>query len=140
DGIRAFVVGTGATGVDGASPPPVPNSEVRNTTTWGVLKLTLNTGGYSWQFIPVAGQTFADAGSGLCHDAPGSVNHPPTAAAGGPYTGNEGAALAFDGSGSSHPDGDALTYAWTFGDGATGTGGRPSPREGANDTYAVPPA
>ena len=59
-GIRAFVVGTGGTGLDGGSPPPVPNSEVRNTTTWGVLKLTLNTGGYSWQFIPVAGQSFAD--------------------------------------------------------------------------------
>src|SRR5438876_4184414 len=136
-GIRAFVVGTGGTGLDGGSPPPVPNSEVRNTTTWGVLKLTLNTGGYSWQFIPVAGQSFADAGSGLCHDAPGSVNQPPTAAAGGPYTSNEGAALAFDGTGSSDPDGDALTYAWTFGDGTTGAGVRPTHSYADNGTYTV---
>jgi len=69
-GIRSFIVGTGGTGLDGGSPPPVANSEVRNTNTWGVLKLTLNSGSYTWQFVPVAGQTFADAGSGLCHAAP----------------------------------------------------------------------
>ena len=69
-GIREFVVGTG-----GASHypnfTPIPNSEVRNGNTWGVLKLTLDAGTYSWQFIPVAGQTFTDAGSGACHGPPG---------------------------------------------------------------------
>ena len=136
-GIRAFVVGTGGTGLDGGDPPPVPNSEVRNTTTWGVLKLTLNTGGYTWQFIPVAGQTFADAGSALCHAAPSRVNHPPAASAGGPYTGTEGAAVAFDGTGSADPDGDALTYAWSFGDGTSGSGVRPSHGYADNGTYTV---
>ena len=69
-GIREFVVGTG-----GASHyttfSPIPNSEVRNGTSWGVLKLTLDAGTYSWQFIPIAGQTFTDAGSGTCHGPPG---------------------------------------------------------------------
>ena len=136
-GIREFVVGTGGTGLDGGNPTPIANSEVRNTTTWGVLKVTLNSGSYTWQFVPVAGMSFSDGGSGLCHGAPPATNHPPTAVPGGPYSGNEGAAVSFNGSGSSDPDGDALTYAWTFGDGATGTGVAPSHAYADNGTYTV---
>src|SRR5206468_3523783 len=65
------------------------------------------------------------------------VNHPPTAVPGGPYTGTEGTAVSFDGSGSSDPDGDALTYAWSFGDGATGSGVRPTHAYADNGTYTV---
>jgi hypothetical protein len=46
---------------------PHPNSEVRNADTFGVLKLTLRSNGYDWQFIPEAGKTFTDSGSGVCH-------------------------------------------------------------------------
>ena len=42
------------------------------------------------------------------------VNRPPVAEAGGPYTGNEGSAVTFDGNGSSDPDGDVLEYRWDF--------------------------
>jgi len=137
-GMREFVVGTGGTGLDGnTTATPIANSEVRNGVTWGVLKLTLHADSYSWQFVPVAGQTFSDAGSGSCHGAPGGVNHPPTAVPGGPYTGTEGTAVSFDGSGSSDPDGDALTYAWSFGDGATGSGARPTHAYADNGTYTV---
>jgi hypothetical protein len=64
-GIRSFVVGTG-----GKTPHPLrshPNVEAANTGTPGVLKLTLRPGAYDWQFVPVAGRTFTDAGSARCH-------------------------------------------------------------------------
>ena len=65
-GIRQFVVGTGGAGLYSMS-TTLPNSEVRNNTSKGVLKLTLSDGSYTWQFIPVAGASFTDSGSGTCH-------------------------------------------------------------------------
>jgi hypothetical protein len=32
-----------------------------------VLKLTLHASCYSWQFVPVAGASFTDAGQAACH-------------------------------------------------------------------------
>ena len=65
-GIREFVVGTG-----GKNHRPVvlakPNSESRNADAYGVLKLTLRSGAYDWQFVPEAGKTFVDSGTGKCH-------------------------------------------------------------------------
>jgi hypothetical protein len=55
-----------------------------------------------------------------------NVNRAPVANAGGPYVGTINVAVSFNGNGSSDPDGDALTYSWTFGDGANGTGPTPS--------------
>jgi calcineurin-like phosphoesterase family protein len=65
-GIRQFVVGTGGKSHYGFG-RPLPNSEARDNTSYGVLKLTLNRGSYSWAFIPSAGQSFTDSGSGTCH-------------------------------------------------------------------------
>jgi hypothetical protein len=68
-GIREFVAGTGGmelrpfTTVAG-------NSELRDDTSFGVLSLRLHPGGYDWQFLPAAGSTLADSGSGGCHNAP----------------------------------------------------------------------
>ena len=64
-GIREFVVGTGGAGLYSFSTIRA-NSEVRNNTTWGVLKLTLHPTSYDWEFIPVAGQTFRDSGTSDC--------------------------------------------------------------------------
>jgi hypothetical protein len=66
NGIREFVIGTGGHGFD-AFGTILANSQVRQNTTYGVLKFTLSAGAYSWQFVPVAGKTFTDTGSGTCH-------------------------------------------------------------------------
>ncbi|HLU36120.1 MAG TPA: DNRLRE domain-containing protein [Thermomicrobiales bacterium] len=71
-GIRQFVVGTGGRNHYSLGSPE-PNSEVRSSGTFGILKLTLGTDHYTWEFLPVDGKKFADSGSGPCHDAPGSL-------------------------------------------------------------------
>ena len=65
-GIRQFVVGTGGAG-HYQFRTPIANTEAYNVDTYGVLKLTLGRGTYSWQFVPVAGSTYTDSGSGTCH-------------------------------------------------------------------------
>ena len=68
-GIREFVVGTGGGALQTFPGSPANNSEVRNNTTFGVLKLVLHPNGYDWGFIPVDGQTFSDIGYQPCHNA-----------------------------------------------------------------------
>lgn len=65
-GIREFVVGTGGKNQRGFSKPR-PGSEVRSNSTFGVLQIVLHEHGYDWQFVPVPGGKFTDAGSGTCH-------------------------------------------------------------------------
>ncbi len=65
-GIREFVAGTGGKNVRPFGTPK-PNSEVRDATAFGVLKLTLKPKSYEWQFIPQAGKSFTDSGSSDCH-------------------------------------------------------------------------
>ena len=64
-GIRQFVIGSG-----GSSryefDTPIANSEVRNNNTSGLLKLTLHSGSYSWEFIPEPGKIFTDSGNSPC--------------------------------------------------------------------------
>jgi YVTN family beta-propeller protein len=69
--------------------------------------------------------------------APQAINRVPAADPAGPYAGGEGVALTFDGSASSDPDGDELTYSWDFGDGATATGASPAHAYADNGTYTV---
>jgi hypothetical protein len=65
-GLREIVVGTGGAGLYPFGSPRAA-SQVRNNTSYGVLKLTLRSGGYDWEFVPVAGSTFTDSGSSDCH-------------------------------------------------------------------------
>jgi PKD repeat protein len=61
----------------------------------------------------------------------------PVANAGGPYTAGPNVAVTFDGSASSDPQGEALTYAWNFGDGTTGSGVSPSHTYTATGNYSI---
>jgi len=66
NGIRQFVAGMG--GASHYSFGTIqPNSEARNSTAYGVLKLTLHSNSYDWEFVPVAGQTYTDNGTTACH-------------------------------------------------------------------------
>ena len=64
------------------------------------------------------------------------VNRPPTANAGGPYTGFVGFPVQFNGTGSD-PDGNPISFSWTFGDGGTGTGANPTYTYATTGTYTV---
>ena len=65
-GLRQFVVGTGGRGFHEFGPAD-PNTETRNSDTYGVLELTLEDGSYDWKFRPEEGKTFTDEGSADCH-------------------------------------------------------------------------
>ena len=105
-----------------------------------------NTGAFSW--TPGAGDvgtvtlTFCGSDGRLddCETINIEVsadNNPPVADAGGPYAAGPGQAIQFDGSGSSDPDGDNLTYAWDFGDGGTATGPTPTHAYALTNNYLV---
>src|SRR5207249_6988399 len=115
-GIREFIVGTGGAETGGFGTVR-PNSQVRNSGTPGVLKLTLDDGSYAWQFVPIAGKTFSDSGSGSCHGAP------PVVSAGPDVTTNplDTIQLAVN---FTDPDPNDAPWAYTigWGDGTTSTG------------------
>jgi len=91
-------------------------------------------------FIVTVTVTDDDGAVGTAHgqvEVRGSSNRPPLANAGVSARGSEGRAVSFDGRASSDPDGDALTFTWTFGDGASGSGPTPSHVYADNGTYTV---
>lgn len=61
-GMREFVVGTGGAG--GGS------SRTAADYHYGVLKLTLGAAAYSWEFLPVPGDSLNDKGSASCNRKP----------------------------------------------------------------------
>lgn len=66
NGVRQIVVGTGGVGHYGFK-SSLSASRVRNSNTYGVLKLTLHPDRYIWKFVPIAGQSFTDGGVTRCH-------------------------------------------------------------------------
>jgi hypothetical protein len=70
-GLRQFTVGTGGK-EHYYLLSTQPNSQVRNVDTFGVLRLILRSDTYEWSFLPQAGRTFTDSGTGTCHGRPPS--------------------------------------------------------------------
>jgi hypothetical protein len=64
-GIREFNVGTGGESIERPT-VPAQHSEALSDA-YGVLKLTLDAGSYSWEFVPTVPGQFSDTGSGICH-------------------------------------------------------------------------
>lgn len=66
-----------------------------------------------------------------------SNTKPPTAVADGPYQSLPHLAIAMSAAGSSDPDGDALTFAWSFGDGTSSSGESVTHAYQSAGTYTV---
>ena len=71
-GIRIFTVGMGGDSHQGFG-TPIAGSEVREGNTYGIFKLTLHASTYDWKFLPVAGSTFTDSGTGTVVAAGGNT-------------------------------------------------------------------
>ena len=76
-GLREFIVGTGGDDFQKMG-SGIANSVVRNNTSFGAMKMTLHANTYDWQFVPAAGYSFTDSGTGTCHNTPGADVSPPT--------------------------------------------------------------
>lgn len=120
--------------------------------TYGVTGLPVgatfdtNTGHFDW--TPGASDAGVyslnfSASDGLASSSQGMTitiaagNNPPVSNPGGPYSGATGQPVSFNGSGSSDPDGNALTYGWNFGDGGTASSALASHTYVAAGSYLV---
>ena len=105
-----------------------------------------NTGLFSWTPGPADAGMYTvnfcgtDGFATSCADYVLNVsadNRPPIADANGPYNGGVGQLIQFDGSGSSDPDGDNLSFEWSFGDGQVAVGMMPVHAYTLAGTYLV---
>jgi RHS repeat-associated protein len=121
-----------------------PSGDPLTTYAWSFGDSATGTGptpthSYSTSGTFTVSLTVTDASGGTnTANTTAMVNALPGANPGGPYTGNVGQTIAFNGTGSTSPTGDALTtYTWNFGDSSTGTGATPTHSYAAAGTYTV---
>ncbi len=87
--------------------------------------------------VPYLGHAADVATNDMCGDfglCPTSTNQPPSAVISASCAGST---CSFDGTGSADPDGTIAGYAWTFGDGSTGTGPTVSHSYASGGTFTV---
>ena len=125
-GLVSATVGTGGVGLrpvnltDAEMPYFATVSGSNQNPSHGYLKLTASATRLDATFVRTDG-ALTDTFSIV--DGPPPPNQPPVAALTAACT---DLTCTFDGRGSTDPDGTIATYAWTFGDGTTGTGPTPS--------------
>jgi hypothetical protein len=117
-GIRQFVIGTGGGALRPFKEPTAANSEVQESDTWGVIRLTLRSGGYDWSFLATSGTDFTDTGSGNCHGAPPDQTPPesnPTISSshGSGWSNDNTVQVNWSGASDSGSGVDGFSYSWT---------------------------
>jgi hypothetical protein len=99
EGIREFVVGTGGYSLNTFKNKLI-NSQVRDASSFGVLKLTLHPTSYDWEFVTAPGGTVADRGSYSCSSGseptPPADTTPPRVSSTGPGANATGVAPGAD--------------------------------------------
>lgn len=99
--------------------------------TWGNLDVGATADVLTARFLPAAGGDFTD---GFTITRPAAGNTPPVASF---TTSCTALTCSADASGSTDGDGTIASYAWNFGDGATGTGAVASHAYGASGTFLI---
>lgn len=97
----------------------------------------VTAGNYTVSLTVTDNDGLTDIATATVRIADAGGQSPPVADAGGPYSATSGAAIQFDGSGSSDPDNDIASYEWDFGDGATASGPTPTHAYAAAGSYTV---
>ena len=68
-GMREIVVGTGGRNHTAFPGGFKTGSQVHDTTSFGVIKVTLHSGSYDWQFLTSSGGAFTESGTTACRVA-----------------------------------------------------------------------
>jgi PKD repeat protein len=111
----------------------VTSSGANQNPTYGFEDFDVTADKLTTTFVKGAGGTFTDSFT-ITRDANPPPNQPPAAA----FTNTaSGLTASFDATGSTDQDGTISSYAWSFGDGTTGTGSKPSHPYAAAGTYPV---
>jgi 3',5'-cyclic AMP phosphodiesterase CpdA len=69
-GVQQIIAGSGGAPLRPKGAKVAKQSRVFSAQAWGVLRLRLYKRSYDWKFLPVAGESFTDAGSRRCHGKP----------------------------------------------------------------------
>ena len=109
------------------------------TTASGVTAVHsyVAAGTYTVQLTVTDNDGLTNAAATTAQVTDGTGLQSPVANPAGPYQGTTSSPVAFDGSASSDPDGTVVSHDWTFGDGGTASGAKPTHAYATAGTYTV---